>query len=154
MFITYKIQEDIYIPPEQYTHNINRSIKDIIFQKYLYKITKYGICVRIKSIEILDNVILRKEADLLVKLQLEMVVVKLDENEYFEGEVVELSETEGVTVAFMGILEGRILPESLHSGSLFNGSWILPFSSDKAFTWKIGDMIRFKISKVGTNIAI
>jgi DNA-directed RNA polymerase subunit E'/Rpb7 len=68
MFITYKIQEDIYIPCEQYTHNINRAVKELIFQKYLYKITKYGVCIRIKSIEIRDNVILRKEADLLVKV--------------------------------------------------------------------------------------
>lgn len=60
--------------------------------------------MRIKSIEILDNVIMRKEADLLAKLQLEIVVIKLEENEYFEGEVIELAEKEGVTVSFMGIL--------------------------------------------------
>jgi DNA-directed RNA polymerase subunit E'/Rpb7 len=86
-----------------------------------------------------------------VKLQLEIIVVKLNEDEYFEGEVIEFNETEGVTVSFMGILEGRIHPHHLHSGSLFNGSWILPYSSDKAFTWKIGDQIRFKINKAGNS---
>lgn len=128
MFITYKIEEDAYISPELYTHNLTKAVKELIFKKYLYKITKFGVCVRITSIQILDNVILRKEAELLVKLQLELVVVKLSENEYFEGEVIEFSEEGGIIASFMGILEGRIAPDSLHVGSLFNGNWILPYN--------------------------
>ena len=46
-----------------------------------------GLCVRIKSIEIIDNILLRKEAELLLKVHLEIVVIKLLPNEYFEGEV-------------------------------------------------------------------
>lgn len=51
---------------DQYTHNLGKAVKEIILKKYLYKITKMGVCVRIKSIQIVDNVILRKEADMLV----------------------------------------------------------------------------------------
>lgn len=87
MFILYKIQEDIYLPAEQYTHNLSRSAKDAVFKKYLFKITQMGLCVRIKSIEIIDNILLRKEAELLLKVHLEIVVIKLLPNEYFEGEV-------------------------------------------------------------------
>ena len=36
-----------------------------------------GYCVRIKSIEIIDNIILKKDAELLVKLLIEMTVIKL-----------------------------------------------------------------------------
>ena len=60
MFILYKIQEDIYIPAELYTQKIDKCVKENIFGKYLYKITPLGICVRIQSIDITDNVILRK----------------------------------------------------------------------------------------------
>jgi hypothetical protein len=49
----------------------------------------------------------------------------------------------------MGIMEGRIHPQHLHADSLFNGNWILPYKSKDAFTWKIGDRIRFKINKAG-----
>jgi len=50
----------------------------------------------------------------------------------------------------MGFLEGRISPENLHEGSLFNnGSWIMPFEKDKAFSWRKGDKVRFKILKAG-----
>jgi hypothetical protein len=53
----------------------------------------------------------------------------------------------------MGILEGKILPQKLHEGSLFNnGKWILPFGRDKAFSWAKGDKIRFKIDFVGNLI--
>lgn len=53
-------------------------------------------------------------------------------------------------VSFLGILEGRILPVNLHDGSLYNGSnWIFPFEEDKAFTWKVGEKVRFKIDKAG-----
>ena len=51
MFITYTIKEDISISVELYTHNINRAIKEIIFKKYLYKINRLGICVKIESID-------------------------------------------------------------------------------------------------------
>lgn len=37
---------------------------------YLYKITKMGICVKIKSIEIMDNIILRRTADMHVEVQI------------------------------------------------------------------------------------
>lgn len=70
MFILYKVQDDIYLEAEQYTHNLGRALKDAVFKKYLYKITETGICVRIKSIEVVDNVLLRKEAELLVKVLL------------------------------------------------------------------------------------
>ena len=36
-----------------------------------------GICVEIKSIEIIDNIILRKNADMKVELILELVIIKL-----------------------------------------------------------------------------
>ena len=80
MFITYTIKEEISIPVELYTHNINKSLKEIIFKKYLFKINRLGICVRIRSIEILDNIILRKDANMLATLKLELVFVKLVEN--------------------------------------------------------------------------
>ena len=48
----------------------------------------------------------------------------------------------------MGVLEGKISPSNMHDGSLFNGTnWILPFDKDKAFTWKVGDKVKFKIDK-------
>ena len=50
MYILYKIQEDIYLPAEQYTRNLNRAVKDAVFKKYLFKITPLGVCVRIKNI--------------------------------------------------------------------------------------------------------
>lgn len=53
---------------------------------------------------------MRKEADLLVKVELELIILQLNEEEYFEGEVIEFSEVEGITVSFMGMLEGRIHP--------------------------------------------
>lgn len=80
MFITYTIKEDISISVELYTHNINRAIKEIIFKKYLYKINRLGICVKIESIEILDNIILRKDANMLATLQLKLTFIKLTEN--------------------------------------------------------------------------
>jgi DNA-directed RNA polymerase subunit E'/Rpb7 len=83
MFITYKINDDLYLPAELYTLNTTKAVRDAIFAKYLYKITRYGVCVRIKSIEIVDNLILRREADLLVKVAVEIVVIKLNTNEYF-----------------------------------------------------------------------
>ena len=58
---------------------------------------------------------------------------------------MESDEAKGIIVSFMGILEGRINPENMHAGSLFNGNWILPFDKDKAFTWKVGEKARFKI---------
>ena len=77
MFVLCKLMEEIYFQAEQYTHNLSLTVRDLIFKKYLFKITKLGPCVRIKSIEIIDNVLLRKEADLLLKVQLELVIVKL-----------------------------------------------------------------------------
>jgi hypothetical protein len=50
----------------------------------------------------------------------------------------------------MGILEGRIPPENLHTGTLFNGKWILPFNENAAFEWKVGDKVRFKVDGAGT----
>ena len=78
--------------------------------------------------------------------------MKLNPSEYFEGEAIKLDEYEGVIVKFFGILEGRIPPNNLHEGSLFSGKWILPYDEDKAFAWKVGDKIRFKIDEVGTNL--
>lgn len=104
MFITYKINDDLYLPAELYTLNTSKAVRDTVFSKYLYKITRFGVCVRIKSIEILDNVILRKEADLLVKVAVEIVVIKLNNNEYFEGEILEFDESKGIVISFMGIL--------------------------------------------------
>lgn len=55
---------------DKYTNNLGKAVKEIILKKYLYKITKMGVCVRIKSIQIADNVILRKEADMLITVNL------------------------------------------------------------------------------------
>ena len=62
-------------------------MKQIVFQKYLYKITKFGLCVKVDSIEIVDNIILRKTADMKIKIIVVIVVLNLLEDEYFEGEV-------------------------------------------------------------------
>ncbi len=51
-----------------------------------------GICVRIKKVDVTDNVLIRKDAELLIKFVVEMVVIKLVPGEYFEGEVVEFGE--------------------------------------------------------------
>lgn len=54
----------------------------------------------------------------------------------------------------MGVLEGRLSPNNLHTGSLFNGkNWIFPIDKDKAFTWKNGEKVRFKIDSTGTNLS-
>jgi DNA-directed RNA polymerase subunit E'/Rpb7 len=154
MFILYKIQDEVYLEAEHYTHNFGRTLKDAVFKKYLYKITQTGLCVKIKSIEVVDNVLLRKEAELLVKVLLEIIVIKLIPNEYFEGEVTEFDEKEGLVVNFLGVLEGRIQPNNLHEGSLFNGTnWIFPIDEDKAFTWKIGEKVRFKVESTGKSKA-
>ena len=68
MFILYKIEDDIYLPAELYCHNLGKAVKEAVFKKYLFKITPSGVCVRIKSIDITDNLVLRKDAELLVKL--------------------------------------------------------------------------------------
>lgn len=47
---------------------------------------------------------------MLVKVAVEIVVIKLNANEYFEGDVVDFDEARGIIVSFMGILEGRISP--------------------------------------------
>jgi DNA-directed RNA polymerase subunit E'/Rpb7 len=155
MFILYKIQEDLYLPAEQYTQHLARAVKDAVFKKYLFKITPLGVCVRIKSIEIKDNVILRKDAEMLVRLVLELLVVKLMPEEYFEGEVVEFDEKNGVVVSFLGILEGRIPPKNMHEGSLYNGTnWIMPFDKDKAFTWRQGEKVRFRVESTGNTAGI
>jgi len=37
----------------------------------------------------------------------------------------------------------------MHTGTLFNGKWILPFNENTAFEWKVGDKVRFKIDNAG-----
>ena len=72
-----------------------------MFKKYLYKISKYGICVRIESIDIVDNIILRKTAEMKVKLTLNIIVLNLLENEYYEG-IISESDDDGILISFLG----------------------------------------------------
>ncbi len=81
MFFLTKLETSIIIPAEEYTHGPNKSIKYGVFKKYLYKIVSSigGVCVKIKSIEAVDNVILRKTADMKVDLVVELVMLRLNE---------------------------------------------------------------------------
>jgi hypothetical protein len=56
-----------------------------VFKEYLFKIIKHGLCVKIEAIDVMDNIILRKTADMKVRVQLAIMVLKLQEDEYFEG---------------------------------------------------------------------
>lgn len=148
MFVNYRLQEELYLPAEQYTHNLPRAVREAVLRKYLFRITRFGLCVRLKSIQILDNVILRKEADLLLKLSIEIVVIKLTQGEYHEGTILEIDEQRGITISFMGgLLEGCVHPDDLHEGSAFNGVWVLPFGENSAFSWKVGEQVRFKVER-------
>lgn len=91
-----------------------------MFQKYLYKICFNGICIKINRVEIIDNIILRKDAEILVILEVELLLVKFVEDEYFEGTVTECDQS-GIIISFMnGLLEGKILPAYLHERTIFN----------------------------------
>lgn len=73
--------------PESYTENPSKSIRDHLFAKYLFKIIKIpginnsksieAICVKIENIEIIDNIILRKTADMKVRINIAILVLRL-----------------------------------------------------------------------------
>ena len=60
-----------------YTANTSKAVKKLVFQKYLYKITKYGLCVGVDGIEIVDNIILRKTAEMKIKIIVVVLVLNL-----------------------------------------------------------------------------
>ena len=80
MLLTYRIKEDLCVKAEQYTHNLNKSVKEIVLKKYVFKITKMGFCVKVKSIQIVDNIILRKDAEMLLSVFIELVILSLVPN--------------------------------------------------------------------------
>ncbi len=56
----------------------------------------------------------------MVILEVELLLVKFMEDEYFEGTVKEYDEN-GIIINFMnGMLEGKILPSHLHDKTIYN----------------------------------
>lgn len=113
-------------------------MRNFIFGKYLFKIIKIpgvhnndsaeAICIKIESIEIVDNIILRKSADMKVKILVGVLVLRLIPGEYFEG-VVDRCDAKGVVVKFIGgLVEGTIGIKNLHKDTIYNedrNQWIL-----------------------------
>ncbi len=77
MRVTYRISEEVELAPESYLHHLSKSLRELIFDKYLNKITAYGLCTSINSIKILNNTLLRNSANLLLQILLELEILKL-----------------------------------------------------------------------------
>lgn len=129
MFIKYLIKEELLLPAESYTQN-SKSARDAVFMKYLFKIVKIpginnsksaeAICVKIESIEIVDNIIMRKTADMKVKVLVGIVVLRLMPEEYYEGTVIE-SSPKGIKVSLIGgLLEGTIGITGMHKDTIYS----------------------------------
>ena len=88
MFIKYTLSEELILPAAEYTESLNKALRAHIFAKYLFKIVTlttgassiHVICVKVDSMEIIDNIILRKTADMKVKILLNITALRLLEN--------------------------------------------------------------------------
>ena len=164
MFIKYTLRQELIIPADEYTSSTSKAIRNHIMAKYLFKVVTlntgsgivYVICVKVDSIEIVDNIILRKTGEMKVEVLLTITSLRLIDNQYYEGIVSGLSQA-GIKVQFLnGLLEGTLNIETLHANTIYDqkqNQWILTTEGDgsQGYEWKMGSLVRFRINK--TNFA-
>jgi DNA-directed RNA polymerase subunit E'/Rpb7 len=151
----------LLIPASEYTSNACQSLTRAIFRKYLFRIIRglnisesaYEFCVKVESIEVLDNIILRKSGAMKVLVEIGVLAIRLLIDEYYEGKVVRCS-AEGVVVAFVGgLMEGNIGVCNMHSGTVYNeeqNQWIYTGGkkNNEGYEWKMGAQVRFRVHSV------
>jgi DNA-directed RNA polymerase subunit E'/Rpb7 len=106
--------------------------------------------VKVESIEIVDNVLLRKSGEMKVKVMIGVIVIRLVVGEYFEGMVMRCH-GQGIVVGFIGgMLEGTIGVKSMHRDTVYHeekNQWIYAVESlgNEGYEWKIGAKVRVKV---------